>query len=277
MRSFLMSKARPALALISASAMSLSLLPHTAAAAPAPAGSFIRNVAAVSYFNTSLGIMERVFSNPVRAEVAAVPGLEVTGYSDLLLTRGAFGRYHFDVINTGNVPLSTSLSIGEQGSAQMMSRQSLFPDLNGNGLIDVEDRAVDMSAPIMLAAGERLQLIYEFRISADTPVSTQFASMLTASAVTEDGQSLSEEAVGVSRVEEGGLEVSKEQVVSENDEGALITYTLRLRNDSERDAFGYPQIDGQPIVIDGTPRTGVLLRDAIPLNTVFNTVQDRGP
>jgi len=276
MRSFLMSKARPALALISASAMSLSLLPHAAAAAPAPAGSFIRNVAEVSYFNTSLGIMERVFSNPVRAEVAAVPGLEVTGYSDLLLTRGAFGRYHFDVINTGNVPLSTSLSIGEQGSAQMMSRQSLFPDLNGNGLIDVEDRAVDMSAPIMLAAGERLQLIYEFRISAETPVSTQFASMLTASAVTEDGQSLSEEAVGVSRVEEGGLEVSKEQVVSENDEGALITYTLRLRNDSERDAFGYPQIDGQPIVIDGTPRTGVLLRDAIPLNTVFNTVQDSG-
>ena len=114
MRSFLMSKARPALALISASALGLSLLPQTAAAAPAPGGSFIRNVAEVSYFNTSLGIMERVFSNPVRAEVAAVPGLEVTGYSDLLLTRGAFGRYHFDVINSGNVPLSTSVSIGEQ-------------------------------------------------------------------------------------------------------------------------------------------------------------------
>ena len=46
--------------------------------------------------------------------------------------------------------------------------------------------------PSCSRSGERLQLIYEFRISAETPVSTQFASMLTASAVAEDGQSLSE-------------------------------------------------------------------------------------
>lgn len=276
MRSFLMSKARPALALISASAMGLSLLPQPTAASPAPGGSFIRNVAEVSYFNTSLGIMERVFSNPVRAEVASVPGLEVTGYSDLLLTRGAFGRYYFDVINSGNVPLSTSLSIGGQRRSTMMSHQTLFPDLNGNGQIDAEDAAADMSAPFMLAAGERLQLIYEFRISAETPISTQFASVLTASARSEDGQSLSSQAIGVSRVEEGGLEIAKEQVISETDEGAIITYTLHLRNDSERDAFGYPEIDGQPILIDGTPQTGVLLRDAIPLNTAFHAIQNSG-
>ena len=276
MRSFLMSTARPALALISASALGLSLLPQMTAADPALGGSFIRNVAEVSYFNTSLGIMERVFSNPVRAEVASVPGLEVTGYSDLLLTRGAFGRYYFDVVNSGNVPLSTSFSIGEQGQSAMMSHQTLFPDLNGNGQIDPEDAAADMSAPFMLAVGERLQLIYEFRISAETPISTQFASMLRVSAVAEDGQSLTSEATGESRVEEGGLEVSKEQAISETDDGAIITYTLRLRNDSERDAFGYPEIDGQPILIDGTPKTGVLLRDAIPLNTAFNAIRNSG-
>ncbi|MEP3686281.1 MAG: hypothetical protein ABJN05_04195 [Sulfitobacter dubius] len=276
MRSFLMSTARSALALISASALGLSLLPQSTAADAALAGTFIRNVAEVSYFNTSLGIMERVLSNPVQVEVASVPGLEVTGYSDLLLTRGAFGRYHFDVVNSGNVRLFTSLSIDEENQSPLMSHQTLYPDLNGNGQIDGEDIAADMSAPFLLAVGERLQLIYDFRISAETPVSTRFSSILTAVGVADDGRSLTGQAMGISRVEEGGLEIAKGQVISENEEGAIITYTLRMRNDSERDAFGYPEIDGQPIVIDGAPQTGVLLRDAIPLNTTFDAIQSAG-
>ena len=90
-------------------ALVISLLPHGAAAKQVPAGTFIRNVAQTTYFNEALGIIETVYSNAVDAKVAAVPALDVNGYSELMLTRGAMAQYYFEVANIGNVPLNAAI------------------------------------------------------------------------------------------------------------------------------------------------------------------------
>ena len=117
-------------------ALVISLLPHGAAAKQVPAGTFIRNVAQTTYFNEALGIIETVYSNAVDAKVAAVPALDVNGYSELMLTRGAMAQYYFEVANIGNVPLNAAMTMQHQEGAAMMNDARLVYDANANGRID---------------------------------------------------------------------------------------------------------------------------------------------
>lgn len=275
MRSFLQTIAQGVRTQAGVIALALTVMPHNTVASPAPGGSFIRNVAEASYFNPTLGIVERVFSNPVEALVAKVPALEVTGYSDLLLSRGAMGQYFFEVTNVGNVPLSTRIAIENVEAAARTTNGTLVPDFNGNGRIDAEETGFDLSAPLPLIQGEGLPLIYEFRVSAETPAQTELSSVLRIVATADDGVVLAAEAEGISRVQNPALELEKEQRISEGVD-ALITYTLRLRNNAETPVAGYSAQDGVPILIDGAPASGVLLRDEIPLNTVFSAMEDNG-
>ena len=91
-------------------------LGFAAQAAPTPAGTVIRNIAEGSYFNAALGIRETVRSNPVEALVAEVPDMEVTGFTDLVLSRGAMDQYHYEIRNTGNVTLEMTPSMRLQGA-----------------------------------------------------------------------------------------------------------------------------------------------------------------
>ena len=165
MRSFLQSVGLCAKTLIQASVLMLALLPQAAMADPAPGGTLIRNIAQTTYFNAGLGLVETVYSNPVEATVLSVPDIEVTGYSELVLTRGAMAQYYFEVLNTGNVPLDAQMTVQDRIGAGLTGAGQLVADLNGNGLIDANEPAFDISAPFPLMPGQRLQLIYEFRVS----------------------------------------------------------------------------------------------------------------
>jgi uncharacterized repeat protein (TIGR01451 family) len=280
MRSFLQTIGARATISVRAAALMLALLPQTAAADPAPAGALIRNIAQTSYFNTALGIVETVLSNAVEARVAAVADIEVIGYSDLLLTRGAMAQYYFEVLNTGNVPLEAALAVEDRAGAGLIGEARLVPDLNGNGRIDEGEAAFDLSTPFSLLAGERVQLIYEFRVSFNAAPGATLGSTLTVTATTGEGATadadLAGEALGVTKIVSGALELEKEQSIRETDTAALLTYTLRLRNNSELDVPGYSAIGDAPIRIDGEVRSGVLVRDAIPLNTTFVSIADPG-
>ncbi|SNR59541.1 hypothetical protein [Puniceibacterium sediminis] len=275
MRSFLRTAGLCAATLIQTVVLMLALLPQTSMADPAPGGTLIRNIAQATYFNNALGIMETVVSNPVEAQVFSVPNVEVTGYSDLLLSRGAMAQYYFEVRNNGNVPIGALLTM-QNG----MTGGQLVADLNGNGRVDDHERAFDLSAPVPLLMGESVQTIYEFRVPHTVTPGETLDSTLVVTALVDGGANrrlrLGGEAQGVTRIVSGALEIEKYQSVRETDTASEIDYTLHVRNNSELAVAGYSAIDGEPLRIDGAVSTGVLVRDMIPLNTVFRGISNAG-
>ncbi|WP_372834417.1 DUF11 domain-containing protein, partial [Puniceibacterium confluentis] len=271
MRSFLRTAGLRAATLIQTVVLMLCLLPQNSMASPAPGGTLIRNIAQTTYFNNALGIVETVFSNPVEAEVLSVPSIDVSGYSDLLLSRGAMAQYHFEVRNSGNVPLDALFAMPDG-----IPGGQLLADLNGNGRIDDHERAFDIAAAYALLPGDRLQLIYAFNVPFTArPGDRMFASLFvsaTAEGDTVIRSRLEGEALGVATIVSGALEVEKVQTVRETETAVMLDYTLRVRNNSDTAILGYSAIDGVALRIDGVLRTGVLVRDRIPLNTVFDGI-----
>ncbi|WP_341235635.1 hypothetical protein [uncultured Sulfitobacter sp.] len=280
MRSFLQTAGPRAVTIIQTVLVALLVLSQTAMAAPTPGGTLIRNIAQTSYFNSSLGMVETVYSNPVEATVLAIPSIEVSGFSNLYLTRGALAQYYFEIHNNGNVPLDAQLIAEDQIGASLMGDGVLMADLNADGLIDDRERRFDLSAPISLLADERMQLIYEFRVSSNATPGNQLKSMLLVTAATQDNAAvpLGIEAAGQgeAKIISGSLEIEKSQVLRDTDTATIIDYTLRVRNNSELPVPSYSTVSGQVLNIDGADRTGVLVRDMIPLNTVFRAITDTG-
>ncbi|KMK67814.1 DUF11 domain-containing protein [Puniceibacterium sp. IMCC21224] len=258
-------------------AVPLSTIPDMALAAPTPAGTIIRNIAQTTYFNTALGLMETVSSNPVEARVTEVPALEVEGYTDLILSRGTFAQYYFQVSNVGNMPLQINPRITTQGNDELIAEASLVLDLNGNGMVDPGEPVIDETYSASLAAGEYLSFIYSFRVSATAQTGDRFSATLTATAGNEDEAApLIGAADGRTTIVSAALELEKEQTIQPGDDSTVLRYGLRLRNNSEAPVEGYNAIDGATLRIDGSTVTGVLLRDEIPLNTVFERIEQTG-
>ena len=259
-------------------ALVISLLPQGTAAKQVPAGTFIRNVAQTIYFNEALGIIETVYSNAVDAKVAAVPALDVNGYSELMLTRGAMAQYYFEVTNIGNVPLNADMTMSHQTGAAMMNDTRLVHDANANGRIDNGEATMNSGAPMFMDVGDTAQLIYEFRTSFHATPATLMQSVLSVSATSAtriaSRRILSGAAVGKTTIVGSTLELQKEQTIREMEVETQLTYTLRLRNDSDGDVLAYGDVHGAQIRIDGTGATGVLLRDEIPLNARFHSITD---
>ncbi|WP_435256758.1 hypothetical protein ACSBLW_11485 [Thioclava sp. FR2] len=236
--------------------------------ASVPAETLIRNQAEAIYFDPLLGIQSTVYSNTVEAIVGAVPALSLTGLTELILSRGAIGQYYFDLENTGNTPIEARLAISDTENAALVQNGRLVRDLNGNGRIDPTDPVISVSDLLTLGPGERVGLIYEFHVSSVAPIDATLSSVLTATGIAGD-ETLSISAHGVTRLVEATLEIEKEQAVAAGETADRLTYTLHLRNNSDAPVAAYDEIDGQPLLIDGVQRAGVLLRDEIPLNTVF--------
>ncbi|PTQ68346.1 putative repeat protein (TIGR01451 family) [Celeribacter persicus] len=256
----------PRIAAVVACALSFSF---PADAGSLSAGTMIRNVAEATFFNPALGLEETVISNPVEALVAAVPALEISGYSELVLSRGAIGQYYFDVENTGNVALETTLSIADVETAEMTREGRLYHDVNANGVIDSAD--LPMNTVLVLAPGGAAQLIYEFQVASEAQTGMTLTSLLSVSAISPEVPDVpvSGEARGITHLMSATLELEKTQAVAPGQETDRLTYTLHLRNNSEADLAPYDTRDGEAVRIDGTDVSGVLLRDTIPLNTQF--------
>ncbi|MFT6527194.1 MAG: putative repeat protein (TIGR01451 family) [Celeribacter sp.] len=250
----------------------------SSAQAATPSGTVIRNIAQTTYFNPNLGITERVYSNPVEAIVAEVPALEINGYSDLVLSRGAMGQYYFEISNTGNMPLEASIGIEDLENAGYVQGGQLALDLNRNGLIDNGDRILSNSDVVSLSPDESFQIIYEFQVSELAVPDMVLTSALTLTATTLGGDVIvpTGTSEGISTLATGALELEKSQTIATQNDADVITYTLRLRNNSDDAVTGYDTINGTALRVDGTQVVGILLADDIPLNTVFAEVVDAG-
>lgn len=241
-------------------------------AAPAPAGMSIVNIAEARYFNTVLGIYERVYSNQVAALVAEVPAMEVVSNSFLRLSRGARDQHHFEVRNSGNVEIAVSAYIDTGDEGGLLQNPQLIWDANGNGMVDIGEPELSPTDEMMLQQGESAFLIYSFDvIPSASPNQSATSFLMTSARSTATGAVATGAASSAALVDIviGGLELQKSVVRRTVADGDELAFTLNLRNNSEFDIAAYDEIDGEALRIDGAAANGVLVRDEIPLNTTF--------
>lgn len=245
-----------------------------AAAAPAPAGLRIVNIAHVSYFHTGLGLRETVSSNRVEAVVQAVPALHVDGGADRRVPRGVASRQDFAMLNTGNTPLELRPLVRREGGEMPITGARLVWDRDADGEVDHNDPAL-ANTPLTLAPGEEARLIYLFDISPRAPLgATAMLRLQPRPEMPEPFAAQSDipvtgAAAGLLQVVSAELELRKRVARSLRPQGEILTYTLTLQNDGEVAVQAVERINGDRIEVDGAPRAGVLVRDPIPLNTVF--------
>ncbi|KAA8605277.1 hypothetical protein AL036_19840 [Salipiger aestuarii] len=252
-------------------AASLCLMSPPASAQQSAAGTIIRNIAQVTYFDTGLGILVTLESNAVEARVSVVPALEVSGREMLLLSRGAIDQFHFRISNTGNIGLDVTPAIVTSGDASQILNPRLFIDLNGNGMVDANDPEVSGDDSFALSAGQDAQLIYTFQVASGAQPGDSFDVTLTATGqprleTDEDAAPAIGTGTGRAEIVSATLEIEKFQATQPGDALTRVLYDLRLRNNSDAPVAGYSAIDGTPLRIDGVVVSGVLLRDDVPLN-----------
>ncbi|MBO29576.1 MAG: hypothetical protein CML61_12615 [Rhodobacteraceae bacterium] len=255
--------------------VALSLLATPAMAVEA--GTRIINVASAHYFNTRLGITETVLSNRVEAVVAAVPALEIEGHSDLLLSAGNWGEYHFKVSNTGNAPILAAWRIAHAGPADMMMATDLFQDMEGNGRIDRADPVMLRENMLDLPVGETMHLIYRFSISPSAQLDASMTSELLVEGIspaTDMPVIHHGTATGKVSISNHILQLRKSVEHAETEDGMLLSYTLDLHNNGKEDIEVYDEVGGSPIRIDGARAAGVLVYDPVPLNTRFVRIDE---
>ncbi|MGR3571929.1 carboxypeptidase regulatory-like domain-containing protein [Brevirhabdus sp.] len=225
------------------------------------------------------GIIEALVSNPVQAIIAEFPAYRLNGRTDLSLSRGALGQHYFELENTGNVALNFRPEIDRSGEANMLSSGVLHVDANANGRIDATEVPLPSGAMITVAPGTTLQLIYSFDVSAAanngdvarTVLNANASSVLSGAQASGQISTLGVVTVGTAAVAlEKTLEQRKAPLVD------YLTYTLRLRNNSNAAVQPYDRIEGAPLLVDGAPRTGLLVRDGVPLHTRFTRMIDSG-
>ncbi|MDO6730943.1 hypothetical protein Q4577_13000 [Marinovum sp. 2_MG-2023] len=239
------------------------------------AGTIIRNIAQITYFDTGLGIFVTLDSNAVEARVSVVPALEVSGRERLLLSRGAIDQFSFEIANTGNVLLDVTPVISISGDTSQLMNPKLFIDLNGNGIVDANEPEMSADDTIEIAAGKAIDLIYAFQAAPGAQPGDSFDVTLTAIGQQRAAGNRIANApisgVGIGRAEivAATLEIEKSQAIQPDTDFSNVLYTLRLRNNSDRSVTGYSDIGGTPLRIDGAAATGILLQDAIPLNARF--------
>lgn len=263
----------------------LALPAGALAAGQSAAGTLIRNIAQVTYFDTGLGLRVTLESNAVEARVSMVPALEVTGRETLLLSRGALDQLQFEITNTGNVSLDVIPALTLSGDIGQILDPRLFLDINGNGLVDPQEPQLSAAENLALLAGQRVSLIYSFALAPSARLGDTIDVILSATARPRlapglgDAPDITEvSGSGTGRIEvlEATMEIEKSQAVRPGAETTEIRYSLMLRNNSDAAVAGYSEIGGAPLRIDGAVVTGVLLRDEIPLNARFSAITHQG-
>jgi uncharacterized repeat protein (TIGR01451 family) len=244
--------------------------PLAALAEPAAAGLVIRNTAEATYLNTRLGVMETVRSNTVSATVLPVPAYELTGKGELVLARGGASIHQYEAVNVGNVDLMMEFTTLDEDSAGAVTDSTLWYDSNRNGFVDDDDVRIEPGMEMSLPMGQAMSILQAITVSPDAAPGDVVLSRLMTKAWTE-GLSMPVSAYGSAggrvRVVEATLDLDKTFSHRETPKGTLITFALRLFNNSTSPVAAYDAVEGAPIMIDGAAARGVLVDDPVPLNT----------
>lgn len=226
-------------------------------AASAPAGSFITNVAEVSYSDGTNDF--RFNTNPSRVLVAPVRSIALTSDQSLLRQSGVMVNLPHRLQNTGNVSDSYNLSVNNlAGDDYEFSNFSVFLDSNSNGIVDAGETAVTSISA--LAAGDAVDLVITamlptILIDGDIGQLTLAATSIADASIT----ALNTDTVTIiSGLVLDVIKTSSSICSVPLALGDNITYALRLLN------IGTVTPSPLNYNIDGVASNGVILQDNLP-------------
>lgn len=250
------------------------LIIYSYAYAQTPAFTVIDNQATATYYDPSIGMGSVVLSNIAQIKVAAVYGLQLTDDRNVKASPGSYINFSHILTNLGNVTDTYILQITFPASSDFdFLLPQIIIDHNSNGRTDPGEEPVQNKS-VTLDAGEIIYLVIAVKVPGT--VLQEMMGQISLGATSKANPNLVETNTDAAYVDLGvmiQITKSNQPICSELVEpGDKITYRIDLIN------TGYKQPDARNIPVmtqNGMKQiSGILLEDAIPGNTTFNSLQD---
>jgi len=233
-----------------------------ATAAPALADTVITNQATVRYVDTATGLASTVTTNTVSAIVQAVPGLDLLADQVKRVPAGASLVLPHSLLNTGNTSSNyTFVFNNADGNDYDIANLRLVLDSNGNGVADSGEPLIRPGKFITLAPGERASLV----LTGQVPPTVMPGQIARLTLMADAGGGLSDTNTDTITIVPGiSVDISIGVTPNRASRGERLLYTITSASRGTQAPQPFS------VDVDGAARSLVIVRDAIPLNTVFD-------
>lgn len=234
------------------------------------AGSLIENRATASFRDGATGLYSKATSNTVRIVVQAVEGVALAADRNTTRAPGSGFALAHRLTNSGNTPTHYRLAFGNlPGNAFNAANLKLVRDMNGNGQAESGEPEVAAGGTLLLEPGQSADLVLSGTVPPAATRDSVTGIFLKASgnaqgvaAENTDRITVADSAVLVLAKRASGLTPQR---------GEEVTFTITATNQGNMPA------SGMPVTVDGVPKRYVIVRDAVPANTVLRDVAGSGP
>lgn len=255
--------------------LGLMLLASAALAAPPPAGTQIDNTANGSFIDAASGLNVHVQSNTVSVFVQPIEVCTLTPGQTVTRAPGAAFALPHVLGNAGNTPEVCELDL------QLLSGNTFSPvgpqvveDLNGNGVVDPGEPVLvngiggspNPGTGVSLNPGASVALLVVGAVppAPGAQVGQSASLQLNATSAVQLQHVSAQDTVVVTTGP--SITVTKSATPSNPVQGGNVTYALSETNIGDAAALG------TPVLVDGNSVNLVVLRDAIPANTSFQSL-----
>ena len=248
-----------------------------AQAAPAPAGTVIRNVASATYLPAGLTQTETANSNDVGVAVQPVEALVLSQDQTVVRPPGVQVTLNHLLTNTGNVRSGytvTFLNNGAGCAADTLDLSALrvLRDLNNNGVADAADPVVTLGAgdAITLEPGETAGLLVQGTLPV-SPAGTVCVALTVAAGGAQTISATNRDTITVSNAAVLSLTKTASYPGVVVPGTTVIDFTVNGTNIGAQDAqpVGTAAPANIAIVVNGAPASLVLIRDIVPAGTQY--------
>jgi len=219
----------------------------------------IFNRAEIAYFDVESGTVIRTQSNASNVVVGRVLRFELDGPGDTIAHAAKFLSLAYRIRNTGNVADSYQLSVADLiDDAGEIEDLVIYHDLNGNGVADPGEPII--TETLSVEPGALFELVVAGSVPNTALEDTTYDIELTATGAV----STLAETSTITIIDGAFISIDK---LSKSDcstgipPDSNIDYRIDFTNSGNR----VPE--SRTFVIDGQPRSGVLLVDKIPIGT----------
>lgn len=248
-----------------AASMLMTQSVHALSTAAPDAGRQITNTATASYlFDGSLLTQP---SNTVAVDVSALYAISLTSAAQQAVEAGDVATWLNQLQNLSNAVANIQLSaLAPNG----LGAVRIYLDNNQNGLIDADDRLLDLTQAITLQRNQSIQLIVQATTSNTLNGGEQIGLPLSAT-VNEDPALPAAKAVDPLIIVAPELvaikTVDREVIDPTTDKNLKLSYILSV------ESRGVTAVRPTTLQVDGNALTAVFVRDPLPANSQFLEVR----
>lgn len=235
-----------------------------------PAGSIIANQAVATYVDSATGLSSTLYSNRVEVQVQPREALSLTADRSILGGSPGVGvSLPHRLTNTGNVQTVYEITFGNlPGDDYDLASLTLTRDLNENGIADTTEPEIANGGMVTLLPGAWVDVVLHGFVPG-TAGSGQLARMtITATSTVEGATATNTDTVTTTTG--AAIRILKSASTTQPGIGDLVSFAISASN------TGSSMAAAVPVTVDGSPANLVVIRDVIPVNTVFASIDSAG-